>query len=149
MKKTGGNTGECLHHQTSAVTRKKLNKAWARLIQKIYNVNPLKCPHCDGTMKIIALIEDEETIKKILIHLKLWKYEHGTPIKDSAVKVTEISKSVLYPAAMKKTAARASSENQISYHRSYEQWEKPHTSLSHENSAAEYMLDTNSYDNSP
>ena len=36
--------------------------------------------------------------KKILIHLKLWKYEHGPPIKDSAVKITEISKSVLYPA---------------------------------------------------
>ncbi len=50
---------------------------------------------------------------------------------------------------MKKTAARAGSENQISYHRSYEQWEKPHSSLNHENTAEEYMPDTNSYDNSP
>ncbi|MHB8062609.1 MAG: transposase, partial [Ruminiclostridium sp.] len=148
-KKTGENTGECLHHQTSAVTRKKLNKAWARLIQKIYNVNPLKCPHCNGTMKIIAFIEDEATIKKILKHLKLWKYEHGPPTKDSAVTETEISESILHPAAMKKTAVRAGSESQISYHRSYEQWEKPHTSLTHEKLTAENMPDANSYDNSP
>ena len=31
-----------------------LNRSWARLIQKIYEVDPLTCPHCGGKMKIIA-----------------------------------------------------------------------------------------------
>ena len=48
-------------------------KAWARLIQKIYEVDPLTCPKCSGTMKIISFIEREEIIKKILKHLGLWE----------------------------------------------------------------------------
>ena len=41
-------------------------KNWARLIQKIYEVDPLTCPKCHGKMKILSFIEDEEIIKKIL-----------------------------------------------------------------------------------
>jgi hypothetical protein len=33
------------------------NKNWARLIQKIYEVNPLECPECHGSMRIIAWID--------------------------------------------------------------------------------------------
>jgi hypothetical protein len=29
---------------------------WARLIQKVYEVDPLKCTRCGGAMRIIALI---------------------------------------------------------------------------------------------
>jgi hypothetical protein len=39
---------------------------WARLIQKIYEVDPLTCPKCSGKMKVISVIEDEDVIKKIL-----------------------------------------------------------------------------------
>ena len=35
-----------------------LNRSWARLIQKIYEVNPLTCPRFGKIMKIIAFIED-------------------------------------------------------------------------------------------
>ena len=45
---------------------------WARLIQKIYEVDPLTCPKCSGKMKVISVIEDEDVIKKILKHLGLW-----------------------------------------------------------------------------
>jgi len=31
---------------------------WARLIQKIYEVDPLICPKCQGTMKIISIVDD-------------------------------------------------------------------------------------------
>jgi hypothetical protein len=47
-------------------------KAWARLIQKIYEVDPLICSKCQGSMKIIAFIEQEEVIKKILQPVCLW-----------------------------------------------------------------------------
>ncbi len=56
----------------SEVSSKEFRKNWARLIQKIYNVNPLLCPKCLGSMKIISFIEDSEIVKKILKHLNLW-----------------------------------------------------------------------------
>jgi putative transposase len=38
----------------SEVSPKEFCKNWARLIQKIYNVDPLLCPKCQGSMKIIS-----------------------------------------------------------------------------------------------
>jgi len=43
---------------------KGYRKNWARLIQKIYEVDPLACPRCKGEMRIMAFIEGEEVIKK-------------------------------------------------------------------------------------
>ena len=37
-------------------SRRKAN--WARLIQKVYTIDPLECPNCGATMRIIALIDD-------------------------------------------------------------------------------------------
>lgn len=50
---------------------KEYRKNWVRLIQKIYEVDPLTCPKCSGAMKVISIIEDEDLIKKILKHLNL------------------------------------------------------------------------------
>ncbi len=47
-------------------------KPWARLISKIYEVDPLCCSKCRGAMKLIAFIEQSEVIKKILQHVGLW-----------------------------------------------------------------------------
>ena len=55
----------------SDISSKAFRKNWARLIQKIYNVDPLLCPKCSGAMRIIAFIEDEQLVKKILQHLNL------------------------------------------------------------------------------
>ncbi|MEE9120793.1 MAG: hypothetical protein V3U56_05855, partial [Syntrophobacteria bacterium] len=44
----------------------------AKLIQKIYDVDPLTCSKCQGQMRIISFIEDQEVIKTILKHLGLW-----------------------------------------------------------------------------
>jgi len=44
-------------------------KSWACLIQKIYKVDPLTCPKCTGSTKIIAFIEQAEIIQKILKHI--------------------------------------------------------------------------------
>ena len=34
--------------------------AWARLMRKVYEVDPLECPRCKGPMRVIALIEEPE-----------------------------------------------------------------------------------------
>ena len=54
------------------LTDKAFRRNWARLIQKIYEVDPLLCLKCSGAMRVIAFIEDPDVIKKILKHLDLW-----------------------------------------------------------------------------
>jgi len=60
---------------------KECRNNWARLIQKIYEVDPLTCPKCSGAMKVISVIEDEEIVKKILKHLGLWERKVRPPPK--------------------------------------------------------------------
>ena len=64
-----------------AENNKALRKNWARLIQKIYEVDPLVCPHCNGTMRIISFIEDGHLIRAILEHLGLWLKRSRPPPK--------------------------------------------------------------------
>jgi len=45
----------------------------------IYNVNPLLCTKCSGSMRIISLIDDAEIIRKILKHLDLWDVKRRPP----------------------------------------------------------------------
>ena len=52
----------------------RLNRSWARLIQKIYEVDPLLCPRCGKKMRIIAFIEDYKIVKKILDHVGMYEF---------------------------------------------------------------------------
>jgi hypothetical protein len=63
----------------SEASSKEFRKNWARLIQKIYNVDPLLCPKCLGSMRIIAFIDDQQIVKKILQHLDLWDVKRKPP----------------------------------------------------------------------
>jgi len=47
--------------------------AWARLIRKVYEADPLVCPKCQGPMRVIALIEDPAVVRAILAYLGLWQ----------------------------------------------------------------------------
>jgi hypothetical protein len=49
--------------------------AWAKLIRKVYEVDPLECPKCKGPMRVTALIEEPELVRHILAHLGLWDPE--------------------------------------------------------------------------
>ena len=42
----------------------KVSANWARLIQKIFEVDPLLCPNYGKAMKIIAFITNYQEIKK-------------------------------------------------------------------------------------
>ena len=56
-----------------------LNRSWARLIQKIYNIDLLICPKCGGDMMIVAFIEDYKVVKKILDYLGIYELERKRP----------------------------------------------------------------------
>ena len=45
---------------------------WARLIQKVYEADPLNCPKCGTTMRVIAVIDEPPVVRHILEHLRLW-----------------------------------------------------------------------------
>jgi hypothetical protein len=47
-------------------------KTWARLIQKIYEADPLTCSKYQARMRIFTVIKDEKVIEKILKYLGLW-----------------------------------------------------------------------------
>ena len=53
--------------------RSKAN--WAQLIQKVYEDDPLVCPKCKGPMRVIALIDDSDVVRRILEHLGGWAPE--------------------------------------------------------------------------
>ena len=57
--------------------RNDFRRNWARLIQKIYEVDPLICPMCQGAMRVIGSIEDPSVIRAILEHLGYGWQEPG------------------------------------------------------------------------
>ncbi len=52
------------------ISGKASRKAWARLLAKVYEIDPFVCPKCGSEMRFIAIIQDVAEIKKILKHLK-------------------------------------------------------------------------------
>ena len=72
------------------MSSKEFRQNWARLIQKVYEVNPLICPKCQGAMKIISFIEDIEIIEMILRHLGLWDIRNHDPPAPDSVHISEL-----------------------------------------------------------
>ena len=58
---------DIIENETSATFPGK--STWARLIAKVYEVDPLVCTKCGGEMKVVAVIMDPVEVEKILRHL--------------------------------------------------------------------------------
>jgi hypothetical protein len=43
-------------------------RSWARLLRRIYEVDPLVCPRCGEEMKVVAVITDPVVVDRILAH---------------------------------------------------------------------------------
>jgi len=56
-------------------TTSRSSQAWAMLIKRIYEVDPLCCPECGGQMKVVSFIEPPQAdlIEEILRHCGLWQ----------------------------------------------------------------------------
>ena len=54
-------------------------RSWARLLKKIYEVDPLTCGQCGSRMAIISFCDQPEVIRKILQHLNLWERPQRSP----------------------------------------------------------------------
>ena len=59
--------------EVQSPARQAAKAAWAKLIRKVYEVDPLECPKCGAQMRVIALIQDPAVIERILTWLGLWE----------------------------------------------------------------------------
>jgi hypothetical protein len=41
------------------------------MIRKVYEIDPMLCPRCGGTMKVIAFLSDFSVVDRIIRHLEL------------------------------------------------------------------------------
>jgi hypothetical protein len=53
------------------VGRELLSPEWGEMIRKVYEVDPLTCPHCGGQMRVIAFLTDFSVVDRIINHLEL------------------------------------------------------------------------------
>ena len=67
---TSASDSPALLREQAAMQRARAS--WARLIAKVYEVDPLVCPRCAGPMRVIALIEESTVVRRILEHLGEW-----------------------------------------------------------------------------
>jgi hypothetical protein len=63
------------HQSASAATTPRCSQTWAMLIKRVYELDPLCCPHCGGQMRVVAFIEppQADVIEQILRHCGLWQ----------------------------------------------------------------------------
>ena len=47
------------------------SKGWAAMIRKVYEVDPMVCPKCGGTMKVVSFLTDDQVVDSFIGHLKL------------------------------------------------------------------------------
>jgi hypothetical protein len=52
-----------------SVSAKKSRAVWARLLAKVYEVDPLCCIRCGSPMRVLAIITDPQQCRRILPHL--------------------------------------------------------------------------------
>ena len=70
--------------------RKCCSPSWARLIARVYQVDPLVCTRCGQRMSIVAFVTDAFAIRRILDHLGLSPpQQHKPPPPREILRVTE------------------------------------------------------------
>jgi 23S rRNA U2552 (ribose-2'-O)-methylase RlmE/FtsJ len=44
---------------------------WAALLLRVFAIDVLECPKCEGRMRILAVITDPDAVERILEHFEL------------------------------------------------------------------------------
>ena len=61
--------GTDIEEQDADGWRRRRKLTWAKLIQKVYEIDPLLCRFCGTEMKVISFITEYPVIRKILTHI--------------------------------------------------------------------------------
>jgi hypothetical protein len=46
-----------------------LRRGWAQLLRRVYEIDPLLCPRCQGVMRVVSFITEGRVIRRVLDHL--------------------------------------------------------------------------------
>jgi hypothetical protein len=57
-------------HEDKTPQQRRQAMTWAQRLKRVFNIDVLICPKCGGDAKMIACIEDQAVIDKILQHLQ-------------------------------------------------------------------------------
>jgi len=52
-------------------------RSWARLLRRIYEVDPLVCPCCDGELKIVSVITDPVVIRDLVSRIEEFQWVYA------------------------------------------------------------------------
>ena len=62
------------------IPKRAASRSWARLIKKIYEVDPLICPKCGGQMKIKAFVTDPKEVSRLMQSLMIPNFHPPPPL---------------------------------------------------------------------
>jgi len=80
-------------------TRRRRTLPWARLLRRVFFLDALSCPRCDGPMVVLALISEPQVVRKILLHLGL--QADLPPVAPPSVEMSRSCSSVKMPSAQR------------------------------------------------
>jgi len=60
--------------------------SWAMRLKRVFNIDVTVCRHCEGTMRIIACIEDRQVINKILAHINRKEEPSASVMKGAGIR---------------------------------------------------------------
>ena len=61
---------QTVYAEPVAVLLREARRQWAELLRRIFKVEPLECPRCGQTMRIVAFITEPRAIDRSLDHLR-------------------------------------------------------------------------------
>lgn len=67
MLALGASTVAATNNKEDATPAQRMT--WAQRLRRVFRIDVQTCPKCGGTMKIIACIDEEVVIEKILAHI--------------------------------------------------------------------------------
>ncbi len=68
-----------IRYQLKTPEEKRRAMSWAQRLKRVFNINVETCDHCGGSVKVIACVEDQAVIDKILSHLEIKGELPSTP----------------------------------------------------------------------
>ena len=68
---------------------RKASKSWAALIKRVFEVDPLICPKCSATMRVVSFITDSNEVNRLLKNLGIPAWTIPEPIRSNAPPCSE------------------------------------------------------------
>ena len=64
--------------RTADVSTPAQRMTWAQRLRRVFRIDVETCPKCGGAVRIIACIDEQEVVEKILAHIVAWDLQPDT-----------------------------------------------------------------------